>query len=64
MTTKQVAQIEQIVQNAFERGDISEDDKSCIEMLKRLNQPKNEKKFKKALTRGWEFGIINLWLGI
>ena len=52
MTTKQILEIEQIVQDAFERGDITEDDKSCIEMLKRLNQPKNEKKFKKALTGG------------
>ena len=50
MTGNQISEIELIVQNAFERGDISEDDKSCIEMLKRLNQPKNEKIFKKGLT--------------
>jgi hypothetical protein len=57
MTTKQILEIEQIVQDAFERGDITEDDKSCIDMLKLLNHPKEKPKknlkiFKKALTVG------------
>jgi hypothetical protein len=55
MTTKQILEIEQIVQDAFERGDITEDDKSCIDMLKLLNHPKEKPKknlkiFKKVLT--------------